>query len=171
MTISIDIQPDTGLVINGSFIRHQCDPQAFYTALGRPDRICTGKIPAPVGHRNNHVHVYDELGICLFDNHRTLRITALLCLFDTNYLPERPQNPFRGELSIDAHPITNPISLKALDDLAMTKQLGWFVRDGTVCYVNVELRPVNRSRSRDSLHEIRCLGVSLRDPDKLGPAR
>ena len=60
---------------------------AFHALLGPPDRIVPAGSPAPVGHRNNHIHFYDRLGITLSEHHYTYQIqgmTAVLSLEATH---------------------------------------------------------------------------------------
>jgi len=41
----------------------------LYGVLGRPTRIDSGEQLAPVGHRNNQTHVYDDSGLTINEHH------------------------------------------------------------------------------------------------------
>ncbi|MHB8900793.1 MAG: DUF7738 domain-containing protein [Thermoguttaceae bacterium] len=69
---SCDVQiTATGTMINGTPI-HGAEPIAwFHALLGEPTRIIPAGPPAPVDHRDNHIHYYDRFGITLNEHHYT----------------------------------------------------------------------------------------------------
>jgi hypothetical protein len=50
-------------VINGLAVMAAVQPQRLWAVLGEPSRIVDPAAPAPFGHRNNQIHVYDNLGL------------------------------------------------------------------------------------------------------------
>jgi hypothetical protein len=71
--------------------------------LGPPSRIDTGATPAPVGFRNNHIYVFDEIGIHVIQHHYTRRACALDITLDVTEDRFRftPKSPFTGDLLFD----------------------------------------------------------------------
>jgi hypothetical protein len=65
------------LILNGELLVEACPPSLFHNLLGPPSRIVAAGPPAPYGHRNNQIHVYDSLGIFLNEHHHTYAIEAV----------------------------------------------------------------------------------------------
>ena len=63
-----------GVVLNGYPISEAIPPHRLHEVLGPPDRIVDPAPPAPFGHRNNQIHVYDSLGL-YFNEHHSTRLT------------------------------------------------------------------------------------------------
>ncbi len=51
------------VVLNGTTVRSALPIDELLRVIGSPSRVYTGWQPAPAGHRNNPVHVFDELGL------------------------------------------------------------------------------------------------------------
>lgn len=102
---------------------------AFHHLLGPPDRIVPAGSPAPVGHRNNHVHYYDRLGITLSEHHYTYQIQTVRAVLSTEAVhPTR--DLFSGRLhlgGIDLSP-GDPERVLAGSSLRFVSQLRgtWF---------------------------------------------
>ncbi len=75
----------------------------MYAVLGRPSRIDSGETPAPVGHRNNQIHVYDHFGLVFHEHHYTRRAQGVWCWFDVSdsSYSFAPHQPIRGRLVFD----------------------------------------------------------------------
>ena len=88
------------IVVNGLSITTAPVVSKLHVVLGQPDRIDTGPVPAPYGHRNNQIHVYDRLGVTFNEHHYTRRAQDIWCWFDTSELVYRftPKEPFLGKL-------------------------------------------------------------------------
>jgi hypothetical protein len=71
--------------------------------LGSPSRVVAAGPPAPAGHRNNHIHIYDDLGIRLNEHHYTFRLQEIACSFECEepLYPFTPRSSFSGEFWID----------------------------------------------------------------------
>ena len=76
----------------------------LHAVLGAPSRIDDGERPAPVGHRNNQIHVYDTIGLTFIEHHYTRRAQAISCYFETEEPQFRftPRQPFAGQLVFDS---------------------------------------------------------------------
>jgi hypothetical protein len=60
-----------GIVIRGHPIPEAVGPPWLHGVLGTADRIVDPAPPPPVGHRNNLIHVYDDLGLYFREHHWT----------------------------------------------------------------------------------------------------
>lgn len=103
---SIVIQISEKLVptFNGTVIPTAPSVADLRAILGSPSRIVEPKMRAPVGHRNNRLHVYDELGLVFWEHHYTRRIDQckiVLCP-DELQLPgdQPPPRHFPGTLRV-----------------------------------------------------------------------
>jgi hypothetical protein len=99
--VSVQVLTDGPKVILGGLVIETAPTVAeLHAALGPPSRIDTGELPAPVGHRNNQVHVYDALGLTLNEHHHTRLAQAACCWFGTDEPRFRftPRQPFAGRL-------------------------------------------------------------------------
>jgi len=91
------------LILGGRAFREAVPPAVLHEVLGPPSRIDEPATPAPVGHRNNQVHVYDDAGIYFHEHHFTrLAMSVTFCLApgleSFGFLPTAG---FAGRLSID----------------------------------------------------------------------
>jgi hypothetical protein len=70
------------------------------SVLGRPSRVDSGQQEAPYGHRNNQIHIYDDLGVTFNEHHYTQRVQDICCWFQTDDPPFRftPKGQFEGLL-------------------------------------------------------------------------
>ena len=91
-----------GIVISGHPIPAAVQPSWLHEMLGIPDRIVDPAPPAPVGHRNNQIHVYDDLGLYFHEHHWTRLAEDLVFV----YWPEEecydftPHQAFSGHLKL-----------------------------------------------------------------------
>jgi hypothetical protein len=87
--LDAQLTPDC-LHLNGSAIASAGPAAFFYEILGTPSRFTTGGTPAPAGHRNNQIHIYDALGVTLNEHHYTYQVTAITFVFATDESPFPP---------------------------------------------------------------------------------
>jgi hypothetical protein len=108
MTITITTVPPQ-VLINGLCIQSAPTVSDMYAVLGQPSRIDSGEKPAPAGHRNNQIHVFDELGLTLIEHHYTRLVQGLSCWFDTEERLFRftPKCRFQGQLVFER--VTMPL--------------------------------------------------------------
>lgn len=70
-----------GLVLKGERYSAVFPLGAYEAVLGRPSRTVEPAPPAPYGHRNNQIHVFD-LGLYLIEHHATALVTSAVFVFD-----------------------------------------------------------------------------------------
>lgn len=101
-TIEVATDPPR-VVIDGLTIVSAPTVEKLHVVLGRPGRIESGETPAPVGHRNNQIHIYDQLGLVFHEHHYTRRAESIWCWFEVEDRRYRftPHESFRGHLLFD----------------------------------------------------------------------
>jgi hypothetical protein len=102
------------VIVNGLVITTAPAVAELYAVLGEPTRVVSAGGPAPPGHRNNQIHVYDHLGVRLNEHQHTFRIQELACSFECQEprFAFTPHSSFAGEFWIDAArlPAGGPVS-------------------------------------------------------------
>ena len=86
--------------LNDQSFRDAKQPKRFHDLLGPPSRIEAMGLPAPIGHRNNQVHFYDDLGLYLNEHHDTFLIQAVTFVLWCEEAAFRPKNEIKGDLRI-----------------------------------------------------------------------
>lgn len=143
------------LVLNGVTIVEAIAPATIHDLLGNPSRIVAAGPPAPYGHRNNHIHVYDSLGIYFNEHHHTRLLEGMSFV----YWPEEegfaftPAAAFSGSLQVADYEIPVQVSereLFARCDLPIERVLGghWAV-DGTI-FIDFETKGAKLKSGRRS---------------------
>jgi hypothetical protein len=89
-------------VLNGMPITEAIAPAAIHQLLGEPSRIHSAGPPAPHGHRNNQIHVYDTLGLYFNEHHHTRSLTGISFVFwpEAEGFPFTPAVAFSGKLQL-----------------------------------------------------------------------
>ncbi len=87
-------------VLNGQCFREAVPPERFYSVLGLPDRIEATSQPAPIGHRNNQIHLYDDLGLYLIEHHFTFLVEGIVFVLWREEAAFRPKAEIEGELRV-----------------------------------------------------------------------
>ncbi|MEP3480220.1 MAG: hypothetical protein ABJZ55_13295 [Fuerstiella sp.] len=108
MTDLVATADPNSLVLAGLSIPHALPASAFHDLLGAPNRIIAAGQPAPVGHRNNHIHIYDDLGIYINEHHYTYLLSSVTFVLDLARSSFPPLNPFCGRLEIGDLQIAQP---------------------------------------------------------------
>jgi hypothetical protein len=67
-----------GLLLNGCLFQSPVGLSEFATILAMPHRVVDPSPPAPYGHRNNQIHIFDELGLYLIEHHATRLVDAVV---------------------------------------------------------------------------------------------
>ncbi|MDZ4821100.1 MAG: hypothetical protein SGJ20_19215 [Planctomycetota bacterium] len=121
---------------------------AMHQRFGTPSRIDTGETPAPAGHRNNQIHVYDELGITLNEHHHTRLLQLVTCWFATDDPHYRftPHSNFTGQLQFEN--VTMPLGGDIRQFLGLSPFQLNCVLTGSWSYVNNEFAIFVNSRGR-----------------------
>jgi hypothetical protein len=110
---------DAGLLLNGVAIDREIDLATYQQALGPPSSTISAGGPAPVGHRNNQIHLYDDRGIYLTEHHATRLIGSINFVFECRDAAFSVSHAYDGELLVGPHAIRRGMHL---DQLA---QIGW----------------------------------------------
>jgi hypothetical protein len=89
-----------GLLLNGRLFQSPLPPTDYAAALASPVRIVEPSPPAPYGHRNNQIHLFDELGLYLIENHATRLVNAVVFVLWLEEAAFKPICEYSGELAI-----------------------------------------------------------------------
>jgi hypothetical protein len=87
--------------------------------LGIPDRVVDPAPPAPVGHRNNQIHVYDDLGLYFHEHHWTRLAEDLVFAFwpEEECYVFTPRRAFSGHLKLRDYLVpTGPSESQVIHD-------------------------------------------------------
>src|SRR5262249_17499756 len=89
-----------GLSLNGHLFQSPVPPAEYEAALGAAARVEEPTTPAPYGHRNNQIHLFDRLGGCLIEHHPTRLVTAAVFVLWLEEAAFRPEGEFAGALRV-----------------------------------------------------------------------
>lgn len=156
VTLSAALRP----TLNGALIEAAPTVCWLHSLMGPPDRISSGRPPAPAGHRNNQRHVYDSLGVYFSEHHHTRRLTGCELVF-------RPEgklqsivgltHSFAGSLEIAGEALAGDVDLPTFFRLCPVPfkptVLGWILaeQDGFSVLLTLEGRTLSSGRRSKSL--------------------
>jgi hypothetical protein len=83
MVIEVRHQPSV-VIVNGCSIDTAPPVGRLLRVIGTPTRVDTGLTQAPLGHRNQHIHVFDSLGLHVIEHHHTRRPQAVVIVRSTD---------------------------------------------------------------------------------------
>jgi hypothetical protein len=89
-----------GLLLNGRLFQSPVQPSEYIAVLGSPVRVVEPSPPAPYGHRNNQVHLFDALGLYLIEHHATRLVDAVVFVLWFEESAFKPACEYSGELTI-----------------------------------------------------------------------
>ena len=89
-----------GLLLNGRLFRTPVLPTEYAAVLASPVRVVEPSPPAPYGHRNNKIHMFDEVGVYLIEHHATRLVNAVVFVLWLNESTFKPACEYSGELEI-----------------------------------------------------------------------
>jgi hypothetical protein len=98
-SVEADVTLD-GLVLNGRLFRVPKLPSEYTEVLRTPARILEESQPAPYGHRNNQIHMFDDLGLYLIEHHATRLIDAVVFVLWLEECAFAPAREFSGKLTV-----------------------------------------------------------------------
>jgi hypothetical protein len=98
-SVTADVSLD-GLLLNGRLFRSAVQPAEYAVALGVPGRVEETLTPAPYGHRNNQIHLFDEVGLYLIEHHASRLINAIVFVLLLEESPFKPAREFAGRLTV-----------------------------------------------------------------------
>jgi hypothetical protein len=90
----------TGILLNGRLFKVPVPPSEYADVLESPVRIVEPSPPAPYGHRNNQIHLFDDLGLYLIEHHATRLVDAVVFVLWQEESAFKPTKAFSGELAI-----------------------------------------------------------------------
>jgi hypothetical protein len=90
-----------GLAINGQVFDKKLPLEHYQDVLGPPNRTIDAGLPAPAGHRNNQVHVFDSEGLYLTEHHASRLIESVNFVFDSTDSPFSIAGTFSGNLRVN----------------------------------------------------------------------
>lgn len=112
-----------GLRINGQVFDGKLPLERYQDILGLPSRIIDAGPPAPYGHRNNQVHVFDSEGIYLTEHHASRLIESVNFIFDPAESPFPIEGAFRGNLEVDGRMIRAGMLEGEVESAHLTRDL------------------------------------------------
>lgn len=112
-----------GLTINGDLINAGVPLEQYEQILGLPSRAVEAGPPAPVGHRNNLVHIFDSKGIYLIEHHASRLIGEVTFIFDAAESPFPISGSFRGALDVFGHPIRSGMCEREIERMRLVRNL------------------------------------------------
>jgi len=89
-----------GLLLNGRLFQTPVLPTEYAAVLASPVRVVEPSPPAPYGHRNNQIHLFDELGLYLIEHHATRLVDAAVFVLWLDESAFKPACEYSGELEI-----------------------------------------------------------------------
>jgi hypothetical protein len=112
-----------GLRVNGHVFDTKLPIDCYRKVFGIPSRTIAPGAPAPVDHRNNHVHIFDLLGIYLTEHHATRLIESVNFIFSPLESPFPIENPFIGNLRVGPQRFRVDMREKDLDSTLFSHDL------------------------------------------------
>lgn len=130
-----------GLAINGYVIDEKLPLEHYQEILGIPSRTIAAGPPAPAGHRNNQVHVFDAEGIYLTEHHASRLIESVNFIFDPTESAFPIESAFCGNLKIDRNQLLSNMSEAHLDAALFDRDLpGEYSIKYKKCWVGVSAK-------------------------------
>lgn len=105
----IDVSHELRPSFDGTVIASAPSVQQLHALFGPPSLVSSGPTLAPVGHRNNQRHIYNNLGICFVEHHHTRRLMGCSIVFraDSRWaVADGVSAPFSGALEIAGQPLS-----------------------------------------------------------------
>jgi hypothetical protein len=97
--VTADVSLD-GLRLNGQFFDSPMQPAEYAAVFGVGGRVVEPPTPAPYGHRNNQIHLFDELGLYLIEHHLTRLIDAVVFVLWSEESPFEPACELSGQSTV-----------------------------------------------------------------------
>lgn len=117
------VASEDGLVINGHVVDEKLPLERYHHILGVPSRTIDAGPPAPAGHRNNQVHIFDWAGVYLTENHASRLVESVNFVFDPTDSPFPIETAFHGNLKIGTQDIRGEMQESELDPTLFARDL------------------------------------------------
>ncbi len=88
------------LTLNGQVLCSKLPPAKYYDLLGSTVRLIEPQPPAPWGHRNNQIHMFDNQGLYLIEHHATRLVDSVVIVLWLEEAPFQPASEFCGPLTV-----------------------------------------------------------------------
>jgi hypothetical protein len=98
-SVIADVSLD-GLLFNGRLFESPVLPSEYAAVLESRVRVVEPSPPAPYGHRNNQIHLFDEFGLYLVEHHATRLVNAVVFVLWLEESVFKPAREYSGELTI-----------------------------------------------------------------------
>ena len=98
-SVTADLSLD-GLLLNGRLFESPVQPSEYAAVLESPVRVVEPSPPAPYGHRNNQIHLFDEFGLYLIEHHATRLVDGVVFVLWLEESAFKPTREYAGELLI-----------------------------------------------------------------------
>jgi hypothetical protein len=145
-----------GLTINGQVFDKKLPLERYQEVLGSPSRTIDAGPPAPVGHRNNQVHVFDSEGIYLTEHHASRLIESVNFVFDPADSLFPIEGTFGGHLEVDGQSIRAGMLERDLDPARLTRDLpGEYSVKHENCWIGISAQ--GRRDSHGKRRNPRCV--------------
>lgn len=142
-----------GLFINGIVFSGKEKLEKYHTVLGMQSRELNVGPPAPVGHSNNRVFLFDDAGIYLTEDQASQLIDSVNFVFDTSEGLFNLQQAFAGTLSILGVPFNADTDEKEVPSTFQRDLPGDYSVATSKCWVSIDavgrrMSSGTRSKSR-----------------------
>jgi hypothetical protein len=94
-----------GLILNEVLFNSKTVLNYYETVLGASSRTVEAGQPAPAGHRNNQVHIFDDIGIYVTEHHASGLIESVNFVFNPSEIPFPIGHGFSGDLTLFGFPV------------------------------------------------------------------
>jgi hypothetical protein len=101
--LTADVALD-GLLLNGRLFQLPAQPSEYSAVLQTAARVVEPAPLAPFGHRNNQIHLFDELGLYLIEHHATRLVDAVVFVLWLEESAFKPVREYSGQLTIGSVP-------------------------------------------------------------------
>jgi hypothetical protein len=89
-----------GVSLNGRMFHSPVHPSEYSQILNSPVRIADPSSPAPYGHRNNQIHIFDDFGLYMIEHHQTCLVDSIVFVLLGDEAAFKPAREFSGELTV-----------------------------------------------------------------------
>jgi hypothetical protein len=145
-----------GLSINGQLFDNKLPLERYQDVLGPPSRTIDAGPPAPYGHRNNKVHVFDSEGIYLTEHHASRLIESVNFVLDPADSPFPAEKAFDGGLEVDGQTIRAGMSEGEIESAHLTCDLpGEYSVKLKNCWIGISA--LGRRDARGKRRKPRCV--------------
>jgi len=161
-SVTADVSLD-GLLLNGRLFKSPVRPSEYPEVLEISARIVEPSTPAPYGHRNNQIHMFDELGLYLIEHHATRLVDAVVFVLWLEESPFKPAREYAGQLTIGGvqfFPEMTPRAYSGGTIAFAGPVLGLWTAERNGVWIGLEARGV-RQRSGRRSKRLRFVNVSV----------